>query len=438
MRTSTKEAIQREITAAQAIRDLAATEDRALTAEEKATFTAHMTRGVDLKKRDDEQDANNAQLSDLTSSIGADVAEEKAQERGDRLDPKSRNGSTKGQSIGRQFLESAEYKALIASVPEGRFGEKAHVQSQPFGVKTLLTGTNRTTDAGSLLVPDRLGMLDPFYQRPLTLRDLVTNGTTQTDVIEFVRLVSVTNAAAPVAEATTSAAPTQSASTGPLVNAVGGGYKPESAMVFEKATTTVRTIAHWIPATKRALSDVGQLQTLIDAFLLYGLEEEVEDQIISGAGTGENFQGIAGTSGIQTQAAHGAAPETILDTARMARRKVRIGGRSTPTAYAFNPLDWEAIELLKDANYRYFGQGPFAMMTPTLWGLPVVESEAVPAGTAYCADWSKAILWDREQASIQVTDTHADFFIRNLVAILAELRAAFAVLRPAAFVKITV
>jgi hypothetical protein len=31
------------------------------------------------------------------------------------------------------------------------------------------------------------------------------------------------------------------------------------------------------------------------------------------------------------------------------------------------------------------------------------------------------------------SDSHADFFIRNLVAILGELRAAFGVLRPAAF-----
>jgi HK97 family phage major capsid protein len=72
-----------------------------------------------------------------------------------------------------------------------------------------------------------------------------------------------------------------------------------------------------------------------------------------------------------------------------------------------------------------------------LWGLPVVESEAIAAGTAYVADWKWAVLWDREQASVQVTDSHADFFIRNLVAILVELRAAFGILRPSAFVKIT-
>jgi len=45
------------------------------------------------------------------------------------------------------------------------------------------------------------------------------------------------------------------------------------------------------------------------------------------------------------------------------------------------------------------------------------------------------ILWDREQAGVQMTDSHNDFFVRNLVAILAEARAAFGCLRPSAIVE---
>ncbi|MEE3918198.1 hypothetical protein V2I01_04875 [Micromonospora sp. BRA006-A] len=41
-----------------------------------------------------------------------------------------------------------------------------------------------------------------------------------------------------------------------------------------------------------------------------------------------------------------------------------------------------------------------------------------------------------EQANISITDSHADFFIRNLVAILGEQRDAFGVLQPNAFVEI--
>jgi HK97 family phage major capsid protein len=259
---------------------------------------------------------------------------------------------------------------------------------------------------------------------------VVGSGNTATDTIEYVRLVSTTNNAAPVAEATSSAV-----IDGTTVTDVMGGVKPESGMEFEKDQTTVKTIAHWIPATKRALSDASQIRTLIDQFLRYGLEEELEDQILDGSGVGENFLGLAHTSGVQVQAAP-TGTQDVFTVTRMARRKVEIGGRALPTAYAMNPIDWENVELKRDANGVFYAGGPFSMSSPRLWGLPVVLSEIIPAGTAWVGAWNYAVLYDREQASIQVTDAHADFFIRNLVAILAEMRAAFCVLRPPAFVKI--
>jgi HK97 family phage major capsid protein len=427
MNDKIKAAILRELKSVEDIAAKAEAENRPLTADEQGIVAKHFEAAVQLRASAKTTDDVRQQLADLGGIDNGDPDEKEA--------PSGFYVPKRGESLGKAFVGSPEFKAMLGSVPNGRFGEKARVQSQPFGVKSLITGVSDTS-AGAFITPDQYGFLDPTYQRPLTLRQLVTNGTTQTDTVEFVRLTGVTNNAGTVAEATSSAAPTQSASTGPLVNNAGGGYKPESAMAFARDSTTVKTIAHWIPATKRSLSDAGQVQTLVDAFLLYGLEEELEDQIMSGNGTGENFLGLSGTSGVQTQAAP-TGDLTNMDVLRMARRKVRIGGRAIPTAYALNPIDWEGIELAKDGNDRYYGAGPFAMTTPTLWGLPVVESEAVPAGTAYVGDWRQAILWDREQSSIQATDSHADFFVRNLVAILAEMRAAFAVLRPAAFVKVT-
>lgn len=427
MKTSTRDAIMQELKACRDLADLAEKEGRDLTEEERAKVTTHLGKAGALKKAAADQDALAKQLSDLTEGIGL------VHDDGKNDKPPAGYSGRKGRSLGRAFTDSAEYKAMLAMAPNGQFSEKMRVQSAQFGVKDLLTGADTTDSAGTLVQTDRRGLLDPFYGRPLTVRDLVTKGTTQSDTIEYVRLVSVTNNAAPVAEATTSAV---IGSGDPAVTNAQGGLKPESAMVFEKDTATVKTIAHWLPATKRSLSDAGQVRTLIDDFLTYGLEEELEDQILSGNGTGENFQGLSGTSGVQTQAAPSGGL-TLLDTTRKARRKVRIGGRAIPTAYVLNPIDWEAIELAKDGDGRYFGQGPFALTAPRLWGLPVVESEAVPQGTGYVGDWTKAVLYDREQSSIQVTDSHADFFVRNLVAILAELRAAFAVLRPSAFVKIT-
>ena len=51
------------------------------------------------------------------------------------------------------------------------------------------------------------------------------------------------------------------------------------------------------------------------------------------------------------------------------------------------------------------------------------------------ADFRKAVMWDREATQVYVTDSHSDFFTRNILVFLAEMRAAFGVLRPSAFVE---
>jgi HK97 family phage major capsid protein len=224
--------------------------------------------------------------------------------------------------------------------------------------------------------------------------------------------------AAPVAEAT--------ATSG------GTGAKPESGLALEKVTTNVKTIAHWVPATKRALSDAGQIRTLIDSFLRYGLEEELEDQMVNGDGTGENFTGFSNVTGLGSQA----YDTSLIVTSRKARTKVKTEGRAMANGYLMHPLDWEAFDLLKDGEDRYYFGGPLALGNPRLWGLPVIESEAATQGVGYVGDFRQLVLWDREQASIRVSDSHSDFFVRNLVAILGESRHAFGVFRPAAIIEI--
>ena len=99
-----------------------------------------------------------------------------------------------------------------------------------------------------------------------------------------------------------------------------------------------------------------------------------------------------------------------------------------------HPNDAEAVDLLKDDQGRYYYGGPTQGGVTMLWRVPVIESEAVTEGSPILADWRKAIMWDREQSTIQISDSHSDFFIRNMIAVLAEMRAAFGIIRPHAFV----
>lgn len=428
MRPSIKKAILAEANAAKAICDVAEKEERDLTDVERDTIDVHMKKATELRENAEKEQEFRSQMADLSKGLGIGEDPEQLKERRGEQPRKGRK------TAGGTFIDSPEYKSLLAGVPNGHFSEKMRVQSAPMelagGMKDLFYSGNRDESAGYLVENDSRGLLDPFYERPLSVRQLFTSGSTTSDTIDYVRLVSVTNNAAVVPEAR-SADPID----GVTVTDVLGGLKPQSGFEFDRDQTTVKTIAHWIPATKRALSDAAQIRSMIDTFLRYGLEEAFEDELLTGTGAGEHFLGLYNQPGIQTQAA--GAGQDILDVTRMSRTKVRIGGRARPTAYVFNPIDWEKVDLLRNDNGDFYGGGPFSLSTMRLWGLPVVESEAVTPGTAWVAAWNWGVIYDREQASVQATDSHADFFVRNLVAILAEMRAAFAVLRPAAFVRIT-
>lgn len=322
-------------------------------------------------------------------------------------------------TLGERVVDNTTFNQWREQMTAGGAVSRAKFGTSPgVAVKTLITGAGGTS-AGALVDNQFLGLLDQNqYQRPIAILDLITIGQTDSDTVDYVIQGAVTNNAAPVAEAT--------ATSG------SSGTKPESAMAFSAATATVKNIAHWIPATRRALMDAAGLRTLINEFLLYGLREELADQVLTGDGVGENFTGLLNVSGTQSQA----FDTNPVTTTRKARTKVRIGGRTNPTAYVMHPNDWEDFDLLQDNEARYYYGGPSVLGTPRLWGLPVVEEEGMTEGTAMVANWRFAVLWRRMAAQIFVSDSHADFFIRNLIAILAEEPSAFGVIRPAAFVEI--
>lgn len=319
-------------------------------------------------------------------------------------------------SIGATFVNDAAHKAWVAELTKsGPVPSKARISSPPVEIKNLITSADGS--GGAFIRPDYDADV-PLPFRVLTLRDVITVGQTGSDMVEYVRQNGRTNNAAPVADATATAG--------------NSGLKPESAISFEVVQAAVKTIPTWIPATRNVLSDAAQLRSLIDSELRQFVDEELEDQIAGGDGTGQNFLGLMNTPGLTPQA----FATDLLTTTRKARTAAKIQGRAIPNAYLMNPLDWEALDLTQDAEKQYYFGGPSVLGNPRLWGLPVIECEAIPQGWAFTGDLRLAKVWDRMQATIMMSDSHADFFIRNMIAVLCELRAAFGVKRPAGIVKI--
>jgi HK97 family phage major capsid protein len=71
-----------------------------------------------------------------------------------------------------------------------------------------------------------------------------------------------------------------------------------------------------------------------------------------------------------------------------------------------------------------------------IWRVPVVVSNAMAEGEFLLGDWTiGAKIYAREGVSVRVSESHADYFVKNGVAILAEERYCLAVNRPKAFTK---
>jgi HK97 family phage major capsid protein len=288
------------------------------------------------------------------------------------------------------------------------------------------------TMSASTLLPQVFPTIYRGAEAQLVMRDVLLNLTTTSDNLTVLQEASFTNGAVEVAEATL----------------VSEGAKPESALTFTEVTYPVRTIAHWIPVTRQNLEDLSWIRGYIDGRLLTGLARREDNQILNGNGTPPNLTGILNTSGtLALDAAYfsanpvndaGTDNENVNRIRRaITRIKLASVGGAMPSFVVANPADVEDWETITDANRQYLLGGPFGPGVTRMWGLPLVQSENIADNTALVGDGTMAAVVDRRDAQIYTTDSHSDYFIRNLFVILAEERIAVVVFRPSAFAEVT-
>lgn len=225
-----------------------------------------------------------------------------------------------------------------------------------------------------------------------------------------------------------------------------GAAKPSSDVTFEQKTDNVRKIAVWMPVTDEALDDIPQLYSYIQELLRYDLKLKEEGQILKGDGTGNNLNGIM-TQATAFAAALGMTGDTAIDTVRRAIYQVRKQSKRAADAVVMTDLDWMNIELLKDADNRYLFANLQGMITPVLWGRPVVVSDSMDEGTPAAGGNAAtggeflvgsfaqgARLYDRMAFTVKVGWINDDF-VKNQRVLLVEERCGLAVRRPYAFVK---
>lgn len=378
--------------------------------------SADLTRVGDQLKAYAETAAKNASLSaetrgkvdDLLTQQGALQAQlQSAEQKLAQIEANGAGGDVKHESFGRQFINSEDFKKFAAQAnPRGRvdFSYQAAI--------TTLT-TDADGSAGDLVTATRLPGLIMPPERRLTVRDLITPGRMDGSILEYVKETGFTNNAAPVAETV---------------------KKAESTMKFDLVSTSAKVIAHFVKASRQILSDASQLASHIDGRLRYGLAYKEEQQLLTGDGTGQNLLGIIPQATAYSAPFDPAGTETNIDFIRLAMLQAALA-EYPASGIVMHPSDWARIELLKDTTGRYIIGNPQGTISPTLWGLPVVATQAITVDKFLVGAFRLgAQVFDRWQARVEVATENEDDFVKNLVTILAEERLALAVYRPEAFV----
>jgi HK97 family phage major capsid protein len=110
-----------------------------------------------------------------------------------------------------------------------------------------------------------------------------------------------------------------------------------------------------------------------------------------------------------------------------------------PDGVIMHPSNYLQILLSKGTTGDYYGDGPFAAPgAASLWGLPVALTVAIPLNTALVGAFKIAAQVFRHGGiRVDASNSHQDYFVKNLVAIRAEERLALAVYRAAAIGAVT-
>jgi HK97 family phage major capsid protein len=116
------------------------------------------------------------------------------------------------------------------------------------------------------------------------------------------------------------------------------------------------------------------------------------------------------------------------------RRRRHVAERA-PTGVVLNPTDWADIELQKDSTGQYIWVDVTTGGESKVWRLAVVPTNAIAAGNFLVGDFpAAAVVYDRQDVTIEVSREHGDNFVKNMVTILVEERLDLAVEAPGALV----
>ena len=219
--------------------------------------------------------------------------------------------------------------------------------------------------------------------RPVHVRQLLAQGSTNSDVVRYVRETAYDNGAAATAQ---------------------GATFTESDFDLTAFDANVQKIGTYFRISEEMLADTPQLTSYLAARAPEKLLTVEDAQLLYGNGTAPNISGIS-TSGATAFAA-GAFADAITAANQFDVLTVAINQLALvnyrPDYIMLNPTDFAKILLLKSTTNEYLKDQVYAGLQPQFQGIPGVQNTAITAGTYMVGNFARASqLWVRENLSLE-------------------------------------
>lgn len=329
-------------------------------------------------------------------------------------------------SFGERFVETEAYKAFSQRDGQGEY-QGVNYTADGMSFRAVANTTLGATSGGAWARPPlqaRVGQ--DFLDRKVYLIDelphIATNDTAVVYVQDKTPLADLPNKAVEVTE---------------------GSAKPQGGLTTAVVTEPIATVAVWANLTRQVAADVPQIQGYLDNRMRYSLKRRADGQVIGGNGTPPNLMGLSGRTGILTNAPGSAEARYIT-----IRHSITLmeAAESVAEIVVLNPADAELFDLTNATSAGLHavmdndstGSGALASgPARTAWGLRQVHSNAIASGTALLIDPTAVAVFDRQQPTAYLTDSHDVNFTSNILTLLLESRLGLALFNPNGVLKVT-
>ena len=307
----------------------------------------------------------------------------------DRLDKSEIEAKKRFEASQPMSFKSALKDALNGGAIESFV--KGNSRSARFDMKADMTvGADFT---GDVIAPLRVPGVYKDPSRPQHFRQFIPVGSTQSDVIRYVKESGYTDGAGAKAEG----------------NALG-----QTDFDLQAVDANVQLIGTYLRISKQTAED---------------------DQIVGGNGVSPNFLGLFNSGTAFDTSTNNPLADSVdnaneFDVLVASMNQLAINEYSADNI-VLNPSDFHKILLLKDTQNNYLKDQVYQGLQPNFMGVPVILNTEIPSGQFLVANFAQSCqYWVRDNVSLEFFEQDSDNVQKNFITVRAQLRGALATYLP--------